>query len=347
MSALVVAVDAMGGDYGPRCTVPACLDSLKKNPALHIHLVGQQEAIEQELLLYPKADTSRLTLHFANESIAMDAVPSAVLRHHADTSMGVALELVNSGRAQAVVSAGNTGALMGLSKLILKMIPGIVRPAIMTAIPTRTGKSHLLDLGANVNCTAEHLYQFALLGALTTEASGLRRPKVALLNVGREQIKGNSQVKEAHELLKGLSSINYIGYIEGDDIFAGVADVVVCDGFVGNILLKATEGLAQMIGGRIRQELGRGIRAGLLAWLAAPVWRALQKDLAPERYNGAGMLGLNGIVIKSHGGAKREAFQYAIKAAVQAIEEDLPSYLQQHLHPLLEKCDGEKAACIE
>ena len=347
MSALVVAVDAMGGDYGPRCTVPACIDSLKKNPALHIYLVGQQEALEKELALYPKADISRLTLQLATESIAMDAVPSAVLRNHAETSMGVALELVRSGIAGACVSAGNTGALMGISKTVLKMIPGIARPAIMTAIPTRTGKAHLLDLGANVNSSAEHLYQFALLGALTTEASGMRRPTVALLNVGREQIKGNPQVKEAHDLLKDLSAINYIGYIEGDDVFAGAADVVVCDGFVGNILLKATEGLAQMIGGRIRQELGRGLRAGLLAWLAAPVWRALEKDLAPERYNGACMLGLNGIVIKSHGGAKRDAFQYAIKAAVQAIEEDLPSYLQQHLHPLLEKCDGEKGAGIE
>ncbi len=248
--------------------------------------------------------------------------------------MRIALQLVRDKQVQACVSAGNTGALMALAKHVLKPLAHIERPAIMTALPTLTGETHLLDLGANVDVSAQQLVQFALMGSAAVQIQGVERPRVALLNVGSEAIKGNQQVKQAAALLEQIKHLNYIGYVEGDGVFRGDADVVVCDGFVGNVLLKSSEGLAKMIATRIKQRLGRGVRAWLLAWLAAPLLKVLRSELAPERYNGACLLRVDGIVVKSHGNATQEAFQAAISVAYLAAKEDLTQRLQVHLQGL-------------
>lgn len=336
MSAPVIAIDAMGGDFGPRCIVPACLQSLAEFPSLQLILVGQSDLLEDLIASSPiRADRSRLRVQHAAEVVAMDERPSQALRNKVDSSMRVALELVRKGEAQACVSAGNTGALMALSRYLLKTLPGIDRPAMVTAIPTRTGHCHLLDLGANVDCSAEHLYQFAVMGMVAAEALGVVRPRVALLNVGTEPIKGNQQVKLAASLLQQADGLNYVGFVEGDGLYRGEADVVVCDGFVGNILLKASEGLAGMIADRLEQRLGRGLLARLGGLLAMPGLRGLQEELSPARHNGASFLGLQGIVVKSHGGADEEAFRSAIGRAYREIREDLPLRLHGRLEHLL------------
>jgi glycerol-3-phosphate acyltransferase PlsX len=257
------------------------------------------------------------------------------LRGKPNASMRVALELVRNGRAQACVSAGNTGALMALSRYVLKTLPGIDRPAMVSAIPTARGHCHLLDLGANVDCSAEHLYQFAVMGAVAAEVLGVDRPRVALLNVGTEDIKGNQQVKLAASLLQQAQGLNYIGYIEGDGLYRGEADVVVCDGFVGNILLKSSEGLASMISARIEALFTESLGSRLVGSLAMPLLRRLRTDLAPARHNGASFLGLQGIVIKSHGSAGSEGFQSAIRRALIEVRENLPQRLHGRLEHLL------------
>ena len=325
----------MGGDFGPRLVVPACIKSLTEYPALHLVLVGDRSIIEPILAQYPQNDSSRLTVQHAGEEVTMDDLPVHALRHKPDSSMRIALQLLRDKQVQACVSAGNTGALMALAKHVLTCLPGIDRPAIMTALPTQSGETHLLDLGANVDVSAEQLVQFALMGSAALQIQSLGHPRVALLNVGSEAIKGNQQVKQAAALLEEIKHLNYIGYIEGDGVFRGEADVVVCDGFVGNILLKSSEGLAQMIAARIRQRLGRGLRAWLLSWLAAPLLRVLRTELAPDRYNGACLLGVTGVVVKSHGSASQAAFQSAIGVAYRAAQERLAECLQQHLQQVM------------
>lgn len=347
MSAPIVAIDAMGGDYGPRCIVPACIAALHAHSSLKLILVGQQVVLEQILSHHPKVDRQRLTIVDAAECILMDESPAHVLRNKTDSSMRVALQLIKDNQAGAMVSAGNTGALMALSRHILGTFDGIDRPAIITALPTEVGRSYMLDLGANVDCTADNLFQFALMGVAALEAEGLQRPKVALLNVGTETIKGTQSVKLADEMLRRMPSVNYIGYIEGDGIFRGDADLVVCDGFVGNTILKSAEGMVQMIGSHIRQELGRSWRAMLMKWLSIPVWRALSKNLKPARYNGASFLGLTGVVIKSHGSATDEAFQYAIEAAISAAQRNVSSHMQERLAFLFAECDRTSAEIIQ
>lgn len=346
MTGLTIAIDAMGGDFGPRLVVAACIKSLTEYPALHLVLVGDRSIIEPILVQYPQNDSSRLTLQHAGEEVTMDDLPAYALRHKPDSSMRIALQLLRDKQVQACVSAGNTGALMALAKHVLKCLPGIERPAIMTALPTQSGETHLLDLGANVDVSAEQLLQFALMGSAALQVQGVAQPRVALLNVGREAIKGNQQVKQAAMLLEAMEHLNYIGYVEGDGVFRGEADVVVCDGFVGNILLKSSEGLAQMIAARIKQRLGRGLRAGLLAWLAAPLLKVLRTELAPERYNGACLLGVDGVVVKSHGGASEAAFRSAISVAYCAAEEGLAERLQQHLRQLMTAADAQLAAKV-
>lgn len=287
----------MGGDFGPRLVVCASVKSLQEHPKLHLVLVGDSAVIESVLTQCSQVDYARLTIHHASESIAMSDLPAHALRHKSDSSMRVALQLLRDKQVQACVSGGNTGALMALAKHILNPLPHIERPAIMTALPTLDGETHLLDLGANVDVSAQQLVQFALMGSAAVQIQGVSHPRVALLNVGREAIKGNQQVKQAAAELETLSHINYTGYIEGDGVFRGDADVVVCDGFVGNVLLKSSEGLAHMIAARIKQRLGRGPRAWLLAWLAAPLLKVLRSELAPERYNGACLLGVDGVVV--------------------------------------------------
>lgn len=249
--------------------------------------------------------------------------------------MRVALELVRSGRAKACVSAGNTGALMALSRYVLKTLPGIDRPAMVSAVPTAKGSCHLLDLGANVDCSAEHLYQFAVMGAVAAEALGVVRPRVALLNVGMEEIKGNQQVKLAASLLQQVRGLNYTGFIEGDGLYRGEADVVVCDGFVGNILLKSSEGLASMILARIEALFSEGLASRLIGAMALPLLKRLRGDLTPARHNGASFLGLQGIVVKSHGAAGVEGFQSAIRRALIEVRENLPQRLHGRLEDLL------------
>ena len=317
----------MGGDFGPRLVVSACVKSLAEHPQLHIVLVGDASSIESILAQTLQVDRSRLSVQHASESISMDDIPAQALRQKPDSSMRIALQLLRDKQVQACVSGGNTGALMALAKHVLKPLPGIDRPAIMTALPTLKGETHLLDLGANVDVSAQQLVQFAVMGSAAVMAQGFDRPRVALLNVGSEASKGSQQVKLAAAELKAMPQINYIGYIEGDGVFRGDADVVVCDGFVGNVLLKSSEGLAQMITARVKQRLGRGPRAWLLAWLAAPLLKVLRSELAPERYNGACLLGVDGVVVKSHGNASETAYQAAIGVAYAALQKNPAQHL--------------------
>jgi len=265
----------------------------------------------------------------------MDERPAQALRNKPDSSMRQALELVRQGRAQACVSAGNTGALMALARYVLKTLPGIDRPAMVTGIPTQAGRTLLLDLGANVDCSAEHLYQFAVMGAVAAEVQGTLRPRIALLNVGTEDIKGNQQVKLAASLLQQADELNYCGFIEGDGLYRGEADVVVCDGFVGNILLKSSEGLVTMLSARIASLFKESLGSRLVGSLAMPLLRRLQDELAPAQHNGASFLGLQGIVVKSHGSADEDAFKVAIARAVVEVRENLPQRLHSRLGNLL------------
>ncbi|QSB21549.1 phosphate acyltransferase PlsX [Pseudomonas sp. 15A4] len=335
MSAPVIAIDAMGGDFGPRNIVQASIACLLATPSLHLTLVGQSSLLEELIARHSGVDRSHLRVVHASEVITMDERPSQALRGKPDSSMRVALGLLAEGKAHACVSAGNTGALMALSRFVLKTLPGIDRPAMVAAMPTRSGYCQLLDLGANVDCTAEHLYQFAVMGSVAAEALGVVRPRVALLNVGTEDIKGNQQVKLAAGLLQAAPGLNYIGFVEGDGLYRGEADVVVCDGFVGNVLLKSSEGLALMIGERIERLFRRNLLSRLVGLMARPVLGRLKADLAPARHNGASFLGLQGIVVKSHGSADAQGFQSAIQRALIEIQENLPQRLRGRLEDLL------------
>ncbi|GFM49598.1 phosphate acyltransferase [Pseudomonas cichorii] len=340
MSAPIIAIDAMGGDFGPRNIVQASLACLTATPSLHLALVGQAPLIEELIARHSGVDRSRLHIVHASEVVTMDERPSQALRGKPDSSMRVALGLVADGQAQACVSAGNTGALMALSRFVLKTLPGIDRPAMVAAIPTRSGYCQLLDLGANVDCPAGALYQFAVMGAVVAESLGVVNPRVALLNVGTEDIKGNQQVKQAAALLQAASGLNYIGFVEGDGLYRGEADVVVCDGFVGNVLLKSSEGLATMIVARMDELFRRSLMAKAVGVLAMPLLKRLQAELAPARHNGASLLGLQGIVVKSHGSASAQGFESAIRRALIEVRENLPQRLSGRLDVLLQGRDS-------
>lgn len=280
-------------------------------------LVGQEAALKAELGARGAVESARLTIRAATEVVASDELPSAALRNKKDSSMRVAVNLVKEGRAAACVSAGNTGALMAIARFVLKTMPGIERPAIATALPTLKGQSTVLDLGANVNCSAEQLYQFGLMGsALVAATQHCERPTVGLLNIGEEEIKGNDVVKHAAELLRA-SELNFIGNVEGDDIYKGTADVVVCDGFVGNVALKTSEGLAQMLVTFLKEAFTRNLLTKLVAVIAMPALKGFKHRVDPRRYNGASLLGLRGIVMKSHGGADVLAFHNALQRAYE------------------------------
>lgn len=316
---ITVAIDAMGGDHGAHVTVPAALEILRRDAGVNIVLVGLTEAIEFELRACRAVVGPRLRIHHASEVVTMDDPPAQALRSKKDSSMRVAINLVKSGEANACVSAGNTGALMAISRFVLKTLPGIDRPAIASMLPSLKGHVHVLDLGANVDCTAEHLLQFGIMGAMLASAlEHKENPTVGLLNIGEEDIKGNDVVKRAGELLRS-SHLNFYGNVEGDDIYKGTTDVVVCDGFVGNVALKTSEGLAQMMGKFLRQEFRRNLFTKFLGLLAMPVLSAFKKRMDHRRYNGASLLGLRGIVVKSHGSADSFAFQFAIEAAVEEV----------------------------
>jgi len=334
---ITIALDAMGGDHGPSVVVPAALRVLRDEPNLTLILVGQTDVLTEELQRNGAAENSRLKIHHASEIVLMDERPSLALRNKKDSSMRVAINLVKDGIAQACVSAGNTGALMATSRFVLKTLPGIDRPAIISTLPTVKGHTHMLDLGANVDSSSDVLFQFAVMGSVLAAAVDHNpNPTVGLLNVGEEEIKGNEIVKEAARIL-GASDLNYYGYVEGDDIYKGTVDVVVCDGFVGNISLKTTEGVASMISHFLKQGFKRNIFTKLSALIAAPVLKALKKRIDPRRYNGASLVGLRGIVIKSHGGADAFSFSNAIKEAIAEVHNAVPDKIARQLEFHLNK----------
>jgi phosphate acyltransferase len=329
---VTVAVDYMGGDHGPHVTVPAALAFQARLADVELILVGQREEVERELAGKP----ARARVHHASELVAMDEPPAQALRYKKDSSMRVAIDLVKSGDAHACVSAGNTGALMAISRFVLKTLPAIDRPAIATVLPNmRRTNTYVLDLGANVDCTAQHLLQFAIMGAMLVAAvEHKERPTVGLLNIGVEDIKGNEAVKQAAALLRE-SGLNFVGNVEGDDIYKGNVDVVVCDGFVGNVALKSSEGVAQMMATTLREEFARTAFSKLAALIALPVLRSFRERLDPRRYNGASLLGLRGIVIKSHGSADAFAFGQALERAVEEVRNQVPQRIEARMAQLI------------
>ena len=326
-----IALDAMGGDAGLDVVVPAAITAANQHPDVQIILVGDEAKLKPAITAAGAADNPRLKIHHASQKVEMDELASSAMRNKKDSSMRVALNLVKRGVANACVSAGNTGALMATSRFVLKMLPGIDRPAICTSLPSLTGHTWMLDLGANVDCNAEHLFQFSLMGSVLAAAvDGNKHPRVGLLNIGEEEIKGNEQVKEAAQLLSA-GMPDYAGYAEGDDIYKGGFDVIVCDGFVGNVSLKTSEGVAKMIAEFIKQEFKRNIFTKLAALIAMPVLKAFRRRIDPRAYNGASLLGLRGIVIKSHGGADAFAFANAIKVAILQVRENVPERITVQL----------------
>ncbi|MEN9471598.1 MAG: phosphate acyltransferase PlsX [Candidatus Aquirickettsiella gammari] len=342
MSPYTLAIDAMGGDYGPSVTVPAVLLALQEEPRLHIILVGDLDILQAQLKrAKTRVKPEQLTLHAATQIVSMDEPPALALRNKKDSSMRVAINLVKEGLAQACVSAGNTGALMATARFVLKTIPGIDRPAISAMLPTmkEQTKVRVLDLGANVDSEVEHLLQFAIMGSvLSAEVDNIKSPRVALLNIGSEEIKGNEQVKKAAELLKN-AHINYIGYIEGDAIYQGIADVIVCDGFVGNVALKVTEGVAKLVSHYIKLAFNRNWFSRLSGLMALHVLKGLRNRLDPARYNGASLIGLRGIVIKSHGSASVLAFKNAINEAIFEVEKNIPERIREQVTGLLKESE--------
>ena len=328
----IISIDAMSGDLGAEVVVRAANRALREYSQLELLLVGDQEELQGHVTRIV-GDEPRLTVVHASEVVEMSDSPVDAMRKKKDSSMRVAINLVKEGRAQACVSAGNTGALMATAKFVLKMLPGIDRPAIITELPAKGGTLHMLDLGANTLCTADHLFQFAVMGAIVTEdITGVKNPRVALLNIGAEDTKGNDTVKDAAAMLNA-SSLNYVGFIEGSELFSGKADVVVTDGFTGNVALKTMEGTVGLATHYLRRAFTRNLFSKLQALLARPVLKHLKGRMDPRKYNGATLVGLNGIVIKSHGSADAYAFLHAITTAVVEVQKQVP----QQIGKLLQK----------
>jgi phosphate acyltransferase len=332
-----IAIDAMGGDHGPPAVVPAAVTALRKHAHLHVVLVGDEAILTRALSAQQGVPSTRVSIRHATQQVEMDESPSQALRTKKDSSMRVAIDLVKEGEADACVSAGNTGALMAKARFVLRMLPGIDRPAICCALPAMQGHSHVLDLGANVDSSPEQLLQFALMGAaLTSAVDNKPAPSVALLNVGEEEIKGDGRVKEAAMLIS-QSNLNYVGFVEGDAVFKGSVDVIVCDGFVGNIALKASEGVGRMFLHFAKEEFLRTPLTRLAAWVSGPVLKAAVRRIDPRRYNGASLLGLRGIVIKSHGSADQVSFAYAIDEAVLEVEKRVPDLISKDLELIFDQ----------
>ncbi len=331
---VAISIDVMSGDHGLDVSVPAALSVLARHQDTSLILAGDGQQLQSALAVhdYPK---SRLQCVHASQQIKMDEEPTYALRAKKDSSMRIAVNLVREGKAAACVSAGNTGALMAISRYVLRMLAGIERPAITAALPTLSGHTHMLDLGANVDCKAEHLFQFAMMGSVLVSAlDSIEKPRVGLLNIGQETIKGNDQVKEADRQLRE-SPLNYIGYVEGNQIYRGVADVIVADGFAGNVSLKTSEGVAEFITDTLRHAFSRNGLTRLAGLTAAPVLKSVREVIDPRRYNGASLLGLQGVVIKSHGGADAVAFEHAIETArIEALKQ-VPQLIDRQLEAIL------------
>lgn len=321
----------MGGDHGPSVTIPAALAFLKQEPEAELILVGLEDQVRAELKKHHAAENPRLSIQHASEVVAMDDPVEVALRRKKDSSMRVAIEQVKAGNAAVCVSAGNTGALMAISRYVLKTMADVDRPAICSILPNVKGRpTYMLDLGANVDCEPHHLHQFAIMGAVLFEAMEHRRPSIGLLNVGTEEIKGNEVVKATATLLRAdheRGKLNFHGNVEGNDIFKGTVDVVVCDGFVGNVTLKAIEGLSRFVKATLMETT--------LSKLGALIARKSLKKLNPESYNGAGLLGLKGLVFKSHGGANAYAYEWAIRRAFDAAKYNVQDQLSTMIHELM------------
>lgn len=326
----------MGGDFGLRVTVPAAVQALSHFPELKVILVGDKPAIAHQLSQIGYEPNARLSISHSDRVISNSEKPSLALRNSAGSSMGVAIDLVSDGQADACVSGGNTGALMALSRFRLKLLPGIDRPALVSALPTTSGnRTWMLDLGANVSSDADSLFQFAVMGSALAEQHLGRPARVAILNIGAEEIKGNDLVKRCAEMLNQTQAVNYIGYIEGNQLLDDVADVIVCDGFVGNVCLKACEGTAQLFIDKLKAKL---LASSIKGWIARILFSELfteLKTLNPDQYNGASLLGLRGIVIKSHGSADVSAVVNAISEAVHEVKRQVPSRISDRLEAVL------------
>ncbi|KTC92917.1 MULTISPECIES: phosphate acyltransferase PlsX [Legionella] len=332
MKNITIAIDAMGGDHGLKIVIPACVRAVRHNPDLKLLLVGDQNQVNAHLKKLGVAKNSQFSVVHASEIVAMDELPSHAMRNKKDSSMRVAINLVKEGRAQACVSSGNTGALMATARFVLKTLPGIDRPAIIAELPTAQGRTRVIDLGANVDSCAEHLFQFAVMGSALIEAVDKKpKPKIGLLNIGVEEIKGNDQVKRTAHMLAECNLMNYVGYVEGDYFYSGKVDLVVCDGFVGNVALKASEGLANLMLSLLKESFSRNIWTKIAGAIALPALGHLRKRMDPARYNGASLLGLNGIVVKSHGGAREIAFQYAIEEAVLQVKNNVVDLVREQI----------------
>ena len=331
---ITISIDAMSGDNGLSVTVPAAAEIIRRHPGVCLILVGDQRGIERQFADAGVSAGERLKVVGASQKVEMDDSPAFALRKKKDSSMRVAINLVRDGQADACVSSGNTGALLATARFVLKTIPGIDRPAICTGLPRMNGKTYMLDLGANVDSPQEILLQFGLMGSVLVNClEGNANPTVGLLNIGQEEVKGNNTIKAAAELFK-QSALNYVGYIEADDIFVGNTDVVVCDGFVGNVALKATEGAAQMIMSTFKQEFHRNVATRCCGLLAKPVLGAIRRRLDHRRYNGASLLGLKGTVVKSHGGADIIGFRHAVEVGIEEVKKGLVRQIENALTAL-------------
>jgi glycerol-3-phosphate acyltransferase PlsX len=325
----------MGGDRGPSEIVPAALISLEQQPELDLMLVGREDVLGNILKSHGWNGGPRLQIVHAPEVVEMHEPPSMVLRSRKQSSMRIAIEMVKDGRAQACVSAGNTGALMALARYLLKMLPGVDRPAICTMMPGINGHTHLLDLGANVNPNSEQLFQFAVMGSeLASALENITSPTVALLNIGAEEIKGNDMVKQAALLLQD-SHLNYVGFVEGTDLYTGKVNVIVCDGFTGNIALKASEGVAEFLSYHAKAEFEKSLYGRIAALISMPILKSIRRKIDPRYYNGASLLGLRGIVIKSHGSADRVSFAQAVSEAVTEVRKNVPERISARLEAVL------------
>lgn len=332
-----IALDAMGGDHGPSVVVPAAKAYLQEHLDVHLILVGDESILRPALKSHGLVEGDKLRIQHASQVVAMDELPSHALRNKKDSSMRIAINLVKQGEADACVSAGNTGALMATARFVLKTLPGIDRPAIISALPTTKGHTHMLDLGANVDSSAEHLFQFAVMASVVVSAvDNVAQPSIGLLNIGAEAIKGNETVKEAAHLLS-TSGLNYIGFVEGDDIYKGKADVIVCDGFVGNVALKTSEGVAHMISTFLKQAFSQNALTKLAALTVRPILKSFARRIDPRIYNGASLVGLQGIVIKSHGGADVISFANAIKVASLEIKQAVPQTIDEKLQAIFDE----------